>query len=280
VPEIPVAAEAGVFRRLARGLFRTPARTGEGAVARDGARFTPAAPHVPQPHPHAVLPRTTQAELVDAVAQGRETHWLTRRALTEAGPEGALALQTMDRYGTRVVYAHGGGCFYQHADNTVHIDLDSGNAAAELVHESVHVRWAHEGRHADPAKMGRTEFVNSALSEETEATTRQIHANVHMQTTRPHLNSPNVGLQAEYAAGYRTGFQNADSLAWQQGGRLSPNERHMAGVAGGTSAVNGGFHGGLAATSNTGVPYPKYYGDAWDAYEQYVQKYGQVPGSV
>jgi hypothetical protein len=274
VPEIPVGAEAGLFRRLARGLFRAPARSGEGAVARDAARHAPG-PHAPQPHPRAFPPRNTHAELVDAVANGRDTHWLTRRALTEAGPEGMRALQTLDKYRTEIRYTRGGGSF--HCSNVVHIDLDNANVAISLVHEAVHVKWFNEGIQAHPSRMGKEEYVNSAIYEESDAVARQIHATVYMQTNSPHLGLPVTRLQNEFSVGYYAGAMEADRLAQQQGRVLAPWERHMAGDAGGRNAVYYSFHAGGVRGSANGLPYPQTYADAWESYQAWQRQYGRIP---
>jgi hypothetical protein len=222
-------------------------------------------------------PRNTHVDLVNAVTHGRDTHWLTRRALAEAGPEGSRAMQTLDKYGTKVKYTQGGGSFYDHATNTVTIDLNNGNPAVGLVHEATHVQWGHQGHSANIATMGRNDYVNRMLSEEADGTVRQVYANIHLQNTQPHLNLPNTSLQHEFTQGYNSAAHQAEMAAQAQGRTLTANERALAGDAGGRQAVYNAFQGGGVTTSNTGTPYPQYYGQAWDSYQNYMKQSGQIP---
>jgi hypothetical protein len=255
-----------------------PAKTGEGAVAHD---LPASARHPASPHPGGSLPHppNTHADLVHAVANGHDTYWLTRRALTEAGPEGSRALQTLDKYGTKVNYKHGGGSYYEHSANTLHVDLNNPASTAELVHEATHAEYAHLGHHADPAKMGKTDYVNSSLNEEAEASVRQIYANIHLQTNNPHLNLPHAALQSEFTAGYHAAAHQADLAAQAQGRVLAPNERAIAGAAGGRHAVYSEYHSGRVTTSTTGAPYPQYYADGWNSYQNWLKQYGHTPGT-
>jgi hypothetical protein len=251
VPEIPVGAEAGLFRRLVGRLLRVPAKTGEDVVAHDLPAFVRSASAGNAGGVSRAL--DTQAELRQAFAKGGDTYWLTRRALSEAGPEGKTALQTLDKNGTKIEYAEGGGSYYEHAANTVHIDLNMGNSAVQLVHESTHVQWAHGGFSADVATMGKADFINATLREEADATTRQVYTNIHLQYNNPHLNLPDTALQHQFMAGY-----------------------NAAGDAGARQAVYDEFQSGRVKTSNTQAPYTEYYGAAWDAYQAWMKKYGRT----
>ncbi|MCO6008399.1 hypothetical protein NE236_25815 [Actinoallomurus purpureus] len=234
--------------------------------------------HVPQPHAPDQFPRpSTHAQLVDAVMNGRETYWLTRRALTEAGPEGSRALSIMKKYGTKVEYRLKGGSFYEHAKNTIYIDLNNDNAASVVIHEAAHADWAHQGLHADPAKLGRTDFINTTLSEETDATAHGIYGNIHLQANNPHLNLPDVAFQSQFTAAYHTGVQQAEWAAQSQGRILTPHERAIAGDTAGRQAVYDEYKSGRVTSTVTKKPYPDHYGDEWDACDEWLKQYGQTP---
>ncbi|MCO5997632.1 hypothetical protein [Actinoallomurus rhizosphaericola] len=217
----------------------------------------------------------THAALVDAVAHGRETQWLTRRALTEVGPEGSRALQILDRYRPEIRYTHGTGSLYEPSANTVTIDLDNGHPGVGLVHELTHVEWTHQGRAADIMTMARHDYVGRKLGEETDASVRQIYAHAHLQTSQPHLNLPDTTLQPEFTQGYGSAVHEAETAAQAQGRVLTPEERALAGDTGGRQAVYGAFQNGQVRTSGPGSPpYPQFVGETWDAYRQSLREYG------
>jgi hypothetical protein len=235
---------------------------GTGAAAVPGVR--PAPPRAPQPEPHTVPPRNLHAELVDALANGRDTADLTRRALAEAGPEGLRALETIDKYGTKVVYAHGGGSFYRHPGNAIHVDVEDGKFVSGVVHEATHTKWAHQARPRLPAMMGRATYIKYSINEETDATVREVYANTHLQTNG-HVGVPNSGLQKVFTDAYNAAVKEAESAARAEGRVLTPDELAVVGDVGGRTAVYEGYHNGLVVTSTTGQTYPEFYGAAWDA---------------
>jgi hypothetical protein len=263
VPDVPVGAEAGLFRRLVRGLFRVPAKVAEDGAGHDAAAVVYGqASHDYRPYAETA----THTELRHAVANGLDTNGLVYKSLSEAGPEGEKALRILNSNGNlKIVYCPGGGSFFDDYSGTVFISVENGDTAAGLIHESTHVEAELNGTHARMNALGKSDYVNAVLSEEAEANSREIYANIHLQQTNPHLHIRDTALQSHFTAGYNAAAQQAEAEARAAGRSLSPNDRAIAGNKGGTQAVLNEFQSGRIRTSGTNEPYPDYYARRWDS---------------
>lgn len=230
-------------------------RAAEGGILKRAlAFFRTAEPKVGS----AAIPRTLRRELRDTGAPGRE------------------ALATLDKYGSNVVFRDGGGAMHDFKSNTIFIDRNSSiPQSVSIVHEATHVRWEREGRRADITRLGRADYVNRMVGEETDSAVNQIRATMALQ--RGGMKIPDDPLQGHYVSGYRNAVQHAATLAHNEGRTLTAAEREYAGDLGGRGAVYAGFHNGDVRGSVTNTPYPEYYGSGWDNYQAWLRSHGQHP---
>jgi hypothetical protein len=189
--------------------------------------------------------------------------------LSNYGPEGVKAQQILDQYGTKIRYTTKGGSYYDSSTNTVTIDTTNGDPGVGLIHEANHVAYDQAGAHANPATLGKGDYVNQNLKEETDGTVAQIQANQALQAGNP--GAPATAAQAQYEAGYQSGVQQAAQTAAQQGRTLTPGEATAAGQQGGWQAVNNWFSSPSAQASTSGETYTQLYGRYWDEYQAWQQ---------
>ncbi|GLY78601.1 hypothetical protein [Actinoallomurus iriomotensis] len=198
-----------------------------------------------------------------------------RRELTRfAGPQGRAAMDTIEKYDVKVIFREGGGSLQDFRTNTIYIDVKNGYPTVQLIHEATHSRWAHEGRHADPSKLSRDDFIKQTLDEETDASVNDIKGTFELRKNG--IKVPDAALQGHYVNGYENSYRWNEHLGKAQGKPLTYAELERLGDAGGRGAVNAAFHSGAIKASVTGAPYPQYYGDAWDAYQDWYRQYGQM----
>ncbi|TQL88108.1 hypothetical protein FB559_8723 [Actinoallomurus bryophytorum] len=196
------------------------------------------------------------------------------RELSLAGNVGREAVETIDKYGVKTVFREGGGSLYNHAENTMYIDVKNGNSAVGVVHEATHARWAHEGRTADVTRHNRSDYVNINLDEETEAAVNEIRAAFEMR--KNHIDVPVSNVQSHYVNGYEQAVRWSEYTGRVQHRPLSYAELDYAGRMGGQGAVHAAYHSGQIRGSVTGTPYPQYFGEGWDSYHAWYGQHGQM----
>jgi hypothetical protein len=185
-----------------------------------------------------------------------------RHQLQLAGAPGGQALRTIDEYGTTAVFKQGGGSFFNHHENIVNIDITNGSPLTALAHETTHARWFFEGRAADVAKLSRTDYIDRALEEETDAVVSELRTTMELHNKG--IRIPSSAPQPHYMYGYNRRIQFAYAEAQSRGGFLTAAERDQAGQLGGRYAVSNAFHTGQLRTSINQLSYPDYYGRHWD----------------
>jgi hypothetical protein len=249
------------------------------------------APSPPPTGPETESPPTEPPDPVketDAVLQetqiGRETReWLRQNRVTVMFYRG--------RDGRR-------GTYYSDRDNTIYIDLNQSpeERANALVHEVHHAQ--HRGE-PDPRQMGRDEYIDKAIDEETDGTVRQIQAHQQLQQAREARGEdvpPHTDLQDAYEDAYQQAHDRTYQETYQReydeararyreehretGKPLTPEQINSAadraarraaepaareaGERAGRQRVKDAFRNGEARQSTDGRPYPEQLGEAWD----------------
>ncbi|GLY90879.1 hypothetical protein [Actinoallomurus iriomotensis] len=197
------------------------------------------------------------------------------RELTRfAGPQGRAAMDTLEKYDVKVIFREGGGSMFDYTKNTIYVDVKHGHPTIQLIHEATHSRWSHEGRHADPLKLGQDDYIKQSLDEETDATVNEIKGLLELRKNG--IKVPDSLLHSHYVYGYKKSYRWNKRIAKSQGKPLTLAELERLGDAGGRDAVNAAYHSGAIRASTTNTPYPQYYGDLWDARQAWYRQYGQM----
>ncbi|MEO3822528.1 hypothetical protein [Actinomadura sp. B10D3] len=178
---------------------------------------------------------------------------------------GRDALRWVKDNGVRVVYRKGGGSYWSDDDKVFYIDTSQTpeERANTFIHE---VNHAKNRNVPDPKKMGREEYVDRAIDEETQGVLDEIKNNQELQRVRGKNNAPpDTLLQAEYEAAYRDAIA-AENRARAQAQRppLTPEGERQVGEDAGRRRVKEAFENGEVVSSVDGNTYPENYGDAWD----------------
>ncbi|WP_458094506.1 type VI secretion system Vgr family protein [Roseomonas sp. WA12] len=180
---------------------------------------------------------------------------------------GRNAMNVYDRNNViPVVGVPGGGTFYtppysNGLGNTVTLDPTSSVPASDFVHEMNHADAPNSGLTPDINTVSRQDYINRMLAEE-------AHGEVLGQEAHNELAA--IG---DPEAGSRNVFTGPVYDAASQAGQASYRAAHPdatesdvveAGRAAGEQAMLNSFQSGNVPTSNSGQPYPAYYGFEWD----------------
>jgi Flp pilus assembly pilin Flp len=211
------------------------------------------APPTPAPSPGPVVPQPLPPP------EQTETESVLNE--TQLGRD---ALAWAKQYGVAIIYRRGGGSYYSDDDNVVYIDTDQSpeERAVTFVHEINHAKNRDQ---PDPKKMGRDEYVDKSIDEETNGTVLEIQANQQLQDKRGPGKVPNTLLQTEYQDAYHQAIAD-ENKARAQNNRppLTPEQARQVGADAGRGRVKQAFEKGEVQTSNTGDGYRDYYGKSWD----------------
>lgn len=129
------------------------------------------------------------------------------------------------------------------------IELGKGyDEAPVLIHEANHARYSIEGRSANAWILGRNDYIDARIAEETDGVVQQIYAAKEFRAAG--YSVANQPAEAQYNSAY----QNAKAKG------ASDTEAEQAGY----NAVEQAFYNGTLVTSLNSKTYADYYGDDWD----------------
>lgn len=138
------------------------------------------------------------------------------------------------------------GAYYSPAHDVM--VLGKGYQGADtIIHEASHAEWDVEGEAGDAQEMGRQEYVDTQLDNETEACVEEIY-----YAKERRMSGESVG---------RDGMERAYDKAYTEA--IEDGESEDAADDAGRAAVRKRFEDGEVVTSTDGKTYPEYYEDGW-----------------
>ena len=192
------------------------------------------------------------------------------RNMLNQTPTGRNAMYIYDRDNVQpVIGAPGVGMSYNAPDghgggNTVTVDPNSQTPGSSFVHEMNHADARNSGTTPDINTASRADYVNGMMAEEAhgESLGEQAHNELAAAGT-PEAGNRNRFTGPVYDAAQQQGATNYQAAHPD----ASQSEIDEAGRQAGEQAVLNSFQSGNVITGggSTPVPYPQYYGSAWDA---------------
>jgi hypothetical protein len=184
------------------------------------------------------------------------------RQILETIPTGREALRLKNVHRVGVQFLAGGGSYYDSSSNSMVIDSNHppARAALSFVHELNHARYHHEGLSANIRTLSREEYIRQMVEEEAEGVIKSLEAKIELEGTPTDVSRFTYPLERQYREAYRV----ATDAARASNPEIAEDELRRIGREAGRQRVIRGFMDGEVQTSNTGEPYPDYYGRAWD----------------
>jgi Rhs element Vgr protein len=192
------------------------------------------------------------------------------RNMLNQTPTGRNAMYIYDRDNVQpVIGAPGVGMSYNAPDghgggNTVTVDPNSQTPGSSFVHEMNHADARNSGTTPDINTASRADYVNGMMAEEAhgESLGEQAHNELAAAGT-PEAGNRNRFTGPVYDAAQQQGAANYQAAHPD----ASQSEIDETGRQAGEQAVLNSFQSGNVITGggSTPVPYPQYYGSAWDA---------------
>ncbi len=188
------------------------------------------------------------------------------KALLRKCPTGRDAVKFMDDQKIPVVFADGGGSYWDGTKIVIDRSQSTQDAALTVVHELHHARSDKSGTSGNTSTQTRADYVKTMVEEESIGTVKSIQAKNELAASGEDVSGASFPLEDKYneayakgAADYKTAHPDA-----------TPEDVDAAGSKAGLNRVRDGFNNGEVITSTkdptTGAQntYPQYYGNAWD----------------
>ena len=162
-------------------------------------------------------------------------------------PRGRATLQYLADNDIRIVFDEDKKGASYSPDQDVMVIGPGHQEASTIIHEASHAEWDVEGLRGDVDEMGQTEYVETQLDNETEASLEEIY-----YAKERRMSGESVG---------RDGMERAYDKAYEEAieGGASEDAADDAGRA----AVRKRFEDGEVVTSTDGSTYPNKYAEAW-----------------
>jgi hypothetical protein len=279
---VAVLVTAGIGGQVAGGIEAAVCTVAGGEDCGSGGRTTPAGPPtgsgepgpstLPTPPPGGqstgpvttAVPRPTPGPPVQVPPDPQAQVRAETEAVLAETPLGRDALDWIRGHQIPVIYRPGGGSYFSVDDNVIYVDTNQSatERAGTLVHEVNHARNRYL---PDPKKMGRDEFIDKSIDEETDGTVRQIQANQQLQAVRGPGTVPDHHLQGAYETAYNKAVKDENrARAKLNLPPMTPEQERLIGEAAGRRRVKEAFEKGEVITSTDGSNYRDYYGHDWD----------------
>jgi hypothetical protein len=185
------------------------------------------------------------------------------KGILDTIPTGKKALAIRKKYDVKVVANDAGsGSAFDSAKNKVGIDRSENaqTAALTFIHEMNHAQQFHKGESADVENLGRAEYVNKELEEETEGTVRSIEGKMELRANKVDVSKAETALETEFLEAYNKAIA-AHKIT---NPKATEGDLYTVGRAAGWKRVREAFGDGTVVTSTTQETYEDYYGDYWD----------------